>query len=402
MKNYKNHYLLALMLSCAVIAGCTGEKPDAEPVEPKPAQTVAPTVAISKVAMTDIAERLAISGTLIAKEEIYVNTRINGYAIEQLKVSAGDRVKKGDVLVVLDDSNLSMQVRQSQADLARTEAAIAQAQSQIRAAQATSEEARINLVRTDRLYRAGHISQQELDRAYATSNTSKANVTSAESGLKISRAQSKQAGFALRTAKDNKARTVIRSPVDGIISDCAARVGAIANAGAEPLCKIIKGGTVELEAEITETALAQVDEGHAVELTIPGSGKVRGSVRLISPTLDARTRLAKVKIKLPNSRKLRPGMSGSGWIIENSREAFTVPVSAIATEDGKTVVSVVNDGVVEKREIIAGSLSTDGQREVVSGLRLGETVITKAGVFYREGDRVKVVNLSQGSESNVQ
>ena len=391
MTVHPNHFLLSLMLCCFIPAASHADEESTKPT------VVAPTVTVSKAVISDISERTAISGTLVAAEEVYINTRINGYAIEQLNVDIGDAVKKGDVLAVLDTLNLKSQVLQAEAEFARTQAAIAQADSQIIAAEASNREAQLSLNRTKRLRRQGHISQQELDKAIATSSTTRANLTSVNSGLQVSRAQSKQANLRLEIAKNNQARARIRTPVDGIISGRSARLGNIANAGGEPLFKIIRDGIVEMEAEIIETALSGIRLGQAVEIDIAGIGKIKGSVRLIAPTVDARTRLAKVRIKLPKRNNLRPGLSGSGWIIGNKRQALTVPASAITTEDGNVVVSLVKDGLVEKRQVVAGDFSIDGRREVTSGLTHGEVVMTKSGVFYRAGDAVKTIGLAAES-----
>ena len=383
-----NHFLSALILCCVVITTSHADEEESKPVIPT---VVAPTVTVSKATTTEISERTTISGTLVAREEVYINTRINGYAIEQLNVDIGDTVKKGDVLAVLDTLNLRSQVLQAEAEFARSQAAVAQADSQIVAAEASNREAQLSLNRSKRLRRQGHISQQELDKAIAASSTTRANLTSANSGLQVSRAQSEQANLRLEIAKNNQARARIRTPVDGIVSGRSARLGNIANAGGEPLFKIIRDGIVEMEAEVIETALGRIRRGQAVEINIAGIGNIKGSVRLIAPTVDARTRLAKVRITLPKLNNLRPGLSGSGWILGNKRQALTVPASAITTEDGNVVVSVVKDGLVEKRQIVAGAFSFDGRRQVLSGLRQGETVMTKSGVFYRAGDAVKTI-----------
>lgn len=397
MKIYLRRFLTVLVLS-GLIASLSHAADEEKPV-PK---VVAPTVTVSEAKMTDITERTTISGTLVAGEEVYVNTRINGYAIEELRVDIGDRVSKGDVLAVLDTLNLRSQVLQAEAELARSKAAIAQAQSQITAANATNREAQISLNRSTRLRRSGHLSQQDLDKAIANSSTSKANLNSMESALRVAKAQSKQSALQLEVALNNQKRAKIRAPISGIISSRSARLGAIASAGGEPLFKIIENGIVEMEAEVIETALGRIKEGQTVDLDIAGIGEIKGSVRLIAPTVDSRTRLAKVRIKLPDDDNIKPGLSASGWVLGAKRLALTVPGSAVTTEGGGVVVSVVKDGVVEKRTVVTGGLSRDGQREIVSGLKLGETVVTKSGVFYRSGDVVKVLPANDASTGDAQ
>ena len=75
-----------------------------EPIVAK--TTVAPTATVDTARKTKLIDRVSVSGTLVAGEEVYVNTRINGYAIEKINVDIGDQVKSGDVLAVLDGMNL--------------------------------------------------------------------------------------------------------------------------------------------------------------------------------------------------------------------------------------------------------------------------------------------------------
>lgn len=357
-----------------------------EPIEPK--ITVSPTVTVDTAKKTKLVDRVSVSGTLVAGEEVYVNTRINGYAIEKINVDIGDQVTAGDVLAVLDGMNLKSQVLQAEAELSRSQAAIAQAQSQVNAAKATRKESILSLSRSQRLRRSGVISQEELDKSVSSSDTSEANLMSAESGLDVARAQSNQAKLQLELAQLNQARERIRAPVDGIISARTARLGAIASSGGEPLFRMIENGVVEMEAEVIETELARIAVGNSAEMEIAGLEQMSGRVRLISPTVDDRTRLAKVRIRFPGASRLRPGLSANGWIIVSERSVTTVPISAITTKDDQEYVSVVSDGVVEKRKVTAGAVSGDGRREIVTGLKDGEVVVAKAGAFFSDGDKV--------------
>jgi HlyD family secretion protein len=357
-----------------------------EPIVAK--TTVAPTVTVDTARKTKLIDRVSVSGTLVAGEEVYVNTRINGYAIEKINVDIGDQVKSGDVLAVLDGMNLKSQVLQAEAELSRSMAAIAQAQSQVNEAKATRKESILSLNRSQRLRRSGVISQEELDKAVSSSDSSEANLMSAESGLDVARAQSNQAKLQLELAQLNQAREKIRAPVDGIISARTARLGAIASSGGEPLFRMIENGVVEMEAEVIETALSAIIVGNSAEMEIAGLKPMTGRVRLISPTVDDRTRLAKVRIRFPAATRLRPGLSAHGWSLVSERNVTTVPISAITTKDNQEYVSLVIDGVVEKRQVTAGAVSDDGRREIISGLNDGDVVIAKAGAFFSDGDKV--------------
>lgn len=124
-------------------------------------------------------------------------------------------------------------------------------------------------------------------------------------------------------------------------------------------------------------------------------------MRLIAPTVDQRTRLGSVRIAMPERAGLRAGLSASGWIVTDRREAVTVPASAVLTRNLESSVQVVADGVVARRTVVAGILSEDGRREILDGIAVGETVIARAGAFFVDGDRVRAMEAvaDAGAES---
>ena len=79
--------------------------------------------------------------------------------------------------------------------------------------------------------------------------------------------------------------------------------------------------------------------------------------------------------------------------------ATTVPASAVLTDLEGSYVQIVKDGVVEKRQVVAGLLSEDGRREIIRGIEEGETVMARAGLFFRSGDRVDPVTAAKSAES---
>ena len=351
----------------------------------------APVVTVAEASLAEVVARVSVSGTLVAAEEVLVNTRVNGYAIESLAVEIGDAVAAGDVLAVLDDSGPAAQLAQAEAELARATAAIGQAQGQIDAAAASRTEADASLERTERLRRSGNVSQATLDQARAASSSARANLVSARNGLDVARAQRTAAESQRDLAALTLERTEITAPVAGIVSARNARLGEIASGGGEPLFRLIRRGELELAVEIVETDLGGIDRGDTARVNVAGVGAVDGEVRLIAPTVDRRSRLGTVRIALPAKEGLRAGLSASGWIITDRREAITVPASAVLTRELESSVQIVEDGVVARRDVVAGILSEDGRREILDGLEGGEQVIARAGAFFVDGDVVRPV-----------
>ena len=358
-----------------------------------------PVVSVVTATTGDVETRISVSGTLVAAEEVLVNTRINGYAIENIAVEIGDTVVAGSVLATLDDSAPSAQLAQAEAELVRANAGIGQARSQIDAASATMIEANASLARNERLRQSGNISEATVEQARSAASTAAANVASARDGLNVANAQRTSAESQRDLARLTLARTQITSPVAGIISARNAQLGEIVSGGGEPMFRLIRNGQLEIAVDVVETALGGLDQGDLATLNVAGVGAVDGAVRLISPIVDARTRLGSVRLSLPANPALKAGLSASGWIITNQYKAITVPASAVLTQGLESHVQLVVDGIVETQVITPGVFSADGQREVLTGLEGGESVIARAGAFFIDGDAVRVIDAQASGDA---
>jgi HlyD family secretion protein len=358
---------------------------------PGPASIKGPSVTVAVAERSEVVGRISISGTLVPREEVLVNPQINGYVIETINVDVGDQIHAGMLLATLNDSSLAANLTQAEAELLRMTAAVRQAQSQIDSAKAGMVEAESALDRTQKLASSGNISRATLEQARAAALSARAGVASAEDGLEVARAQVVQATSQRDLAAINLSRSQIEAKVGGIISARNAQLGAIATAGPDPMFRIIRDGEIELEAEVIETALGAVKQDDRADVVIAGNGAVVGRVRLISPTVDPTTRLGTVRIALEQHASLRTGGFASGWVITDRRIATTVPATAVLTDQSGAHVQAVQNGRVEHRVVRPGLLTHDGRREILQGLEPGETVVARAGAFFRDGDQITPV-----------
>ncbi len=354
-----------------------------------------PSVTVTTVASEKMLAQVAVSGTLVAREEVQVFARIDGYQIEQIMVDLGDKVNTGDVLAQLDTEILRAQLAQVEAELSSSEAAVRQSQSQIDSAEANLIQAESVLTRNQSLNESGSVSQAMLDESISSADSARANFTSMENGLLVSQAQLRQMKVQLRLASLNLSRATITTPVGGVISARSARLGAVASNAGGPLFRIIGDGEIELEAEVIENALAAIQKGNRALIAVAGGAETRAWVRLISPTVDASTRLGLVRIGLPANAANRIGSFARGWIIVDERVSLAIPNSAIQATEKGDMVTVVAEGVIHKRQVRTGILY-EGKREILDGLEEGELVLLRAGSFYRDGDQVEVQQVSTG------
>ena len=184
---------------------------------------------------------------------------------------------------------------------------------------------------------------------------------------------------------------VVRAPVAGVVSARSVQPGQVVSAGSE-LLRLIRDGRLEWRAELAQADLLRVGEGAAVFVQSTVGGEVPGTVRRVSPALDAQRRIGTIYADLPEPGDLRAGMFAQGRIALGEGSALLVPMDALARRDGRAHVFVVgDDGRVQERVVETGAVF--GERiEVRSGLDGSERVVTRGAGFLGDGDLVRVVD----------
>jgi HlyD family secretion protein len=167
------------------------------------------------------------------------------------------------------------------------------------------------------------------------------------------------------------------------------------------LFEVMRDGALELQIEVPETQLPQVKPGTSVWIKSDADSQInlRGTVREIAPTIDAKTRKAIVKVDLPESDSLRPGMFLKAIVTTDTSQGTTVPAKAVLPQaDGRKVVYKLGENntviaqTVEVGQIIGKSTEdlANARVEVLAGLQVGETVVVDGAGYLKDGDRVNV------------
>ncbi len=347
-----------------------------------------PAVTLAIAARTGMQARVPVSGTLVARQPVQIFPQVTGHEITEILVEAGDVVEQGQVLARLDTATLSVLLEQAEAEYQRAEAGVSQAESSTDSAAAALVQAEATLNRFRRLRDSGNASQAALDEAIAAEAAARAQTASAADGVGVAKAALALAAASRRVARLDLQRADIVAPVGGLVSARNAELGSLSGGGSDPLFTLIADGSIELAAEVIETALPSLKAGAPAEISVAGLGQIEGEVRLIPASVDPVTRLGLARIALSPQPGLRSGLFANGWVITEQREAVAVPASAVLSDSDGERVQVVRDGVVETRQVRAGLL-WQGQREILEGVAEGETVIARSGAFFRDGDRVR-------------
>lgn len=328
-----------------------------------PAGRPALTVTLTAPQRADWPLRLAGSGGIAAWQEVVVASEVGGWRLVEVAAQVGDVVRRGQLLARLSTDMVNADLAQSRASVAEAKALLA--------------EARANADRARELKPTGVYSLQQTQAILTAEETAKARLLALEA-----RIQSDQVRLA---------QTRIVAPDDGIISARNALEGAVAQPGQE-LFRLIRRGRLEWRAEVSAADLSRVKPGMLANLSTPSGQAVKGTVRVVAPTVDAATRNGQVLIDLAPGSDAKPGMFARGEIDVGQASGWTLPQTAVILRDGfSSVMRVGADARVSQLKVTLGRRSGD-RVEIASGLAQDARVVLNGGAFLADGDLVKVVD----------
>ncbi|EUB96721.1 efflux transporter, RND family, MFP subunit [Rhizobium sp. CF080] len=390
---------IALAASTALNSGSAFAQ---QPAAPAPVQTEIklPSIIVTEAVEKPLVDRVVATGTVRPVEEVYVQPLVEALSIKTLNADVGDEVKAGSVLATLNDDALLLEKSQLQANKAKAQAAVAQYQAQVIEAQANVADTIRQRDRLQKLSQSGTGTVSQLEQASAAVEVAQARLNAAKQAVTVGESDIKVVEAQLDDVDLKLARTGVKTPVAGVISVRNAKVGAIASGTGNPLFTIIKDGAIELVADLSETDIQKIKAGQKAIVTVAGGKvKIEGKVRLVSPTVDAVTRLGAVHIVIDDESGARAGMYGSAEIIIAETNALALPLSAVTTGRTGSTARKVEDNVVKQVKIETG-IQDGGFVQVVSGLDAGDMVVAKAGAFVRDGDKIAPVPAEPAAIAN--
>ncbi len=371
-------------LLAALLLALPAHAAPAPVAEPRP-----PSVTVATTTTGPIAETAVLTGTLVPREEVLVSPQIEGLALTEILAEEGDSVGAGQVLARLSRDVLDASVAQNAAQIARSDAAVAQARSSIAEAQANRVQVDLALARTRELLSNGNAAREVFEQRQAAAQMAAARLDLSNNALRAAEADRAYADAQRRELLVRLARTELRAPVAGVVSRRTARLGAVVMGAGDPLFRIIQDGAIELEADVPETSLAKLRPNQPARIDTAG-GPRTGRVRLVSPEVSRTTRLGRVRVAVDGDGPLVIGSFARAGVEVARREGVLAPLSAVLFQPDGAVVQVVKDGLVETRRVQVG-LRAGSLAEIQDGLRAGEAVVAVSGTFIRDGDRVTAI-----------
>ncbi len=354
------------------------------------------------------------SGTVVSPLSSKVAAGTLG-TIGAVHVKDGDRVEEGMVMVEISHEELDAQVELSRANLKVGETRLEQARIaaktardggaiRLRQASAALQQAEADHQRVKALADRQAVSASDLERASLALSTAREGRAAAEVGLaeaalrdediKTAEASIEQLRVALSAAEAVRNKAFVRAPFRGVVAKLLTQVGEAVVMGM-PLLYLVQDEDLHIEAPFDEANLNTLKVGQRVEIEIDSCPNrvFRGTLDHISPVVNvvellARNVTCRVRIE-EGAEEFRPGMSADVSVVTEEKEnALFVPSESLVRDE---YAFLVENGRALRREVETGIGNWD-QREVLGGLREGDTIVTSISVFgLRDGVPVTVV-----------
>lgn len=369
----------AVVLTSAALAGCSAARAATAGVDT--AEPIAVTAV--QLTMTDVATAIDSGGVVQARTTATITARLLA-PVREVRVSPGDRVRKGQTLIVLDGDDLAAGARAAQSAAVAADQGAKAAAAELEAAEAALDLARASHDRIAVLHSRRSATAQEFDDASATLRTAEARVAGASARALQATAAVDGARAASDHAKTTESFTTIAAPFDGMVTEKMVEPGNMASPGTA-LLRLEDTRGFRLEVRVDESRVAHIRNGDGVPVLLgAGTSLVKGTVVEVSRAVDADARAFLIKIELPDAPDLRSGEFGKARFDGAPRRALTVPPSAVVRHGQLTSVFVV-DG--EKARVRLVNLS---ESEVLAGLTESELVIVSPPAGLTDGRRVSV------------
>ncbi|KAB8038608.1 efflux RND transporter periplasmic adaptor subunit [Janthinobacterium aquaticum] len=356
--------LFAASAMVLALAACSKTAPQPEPVRP---------VRAIVLASSNVDVNAEFSGDIVARVTSQLGFRVGGKIIER-KVDVGSVVKRGQLLMRLDPTDLQLSQAQARATL--------------NSAETSRDLARAELKRYQELRAKNFVSQAVLDGKDATYKAAQADVEAAQA---VYRGQSNQSGYASLVADG-----------DGVIARIDAEVGQVVSPGT-PVVQLARSGEKEVVIGLPEDKVETMRgvKDVVVRLWADPKQALAGKIREISPVADPATRTYTTRVSIPEAPQLRLGMTAVvQFASQTATPQIRVPLTALFNEKSQSSVWVVENGAVRLAPVTVGGVAGNDLL-LTSGVKEGQTVVTAGVNLLKPGQKVSLLGADTGAVGGV-
>ncbi|TAM84702.1 MAG: efflux RND transporter periplasmic adaptor subunit [Acidobacteria bacterium] len=381
MKRQNDLQLILAITAAALLAACAPVK-EAKETSP-PVVTGVSVVTVHSQSTTEYYEAV---GTIKPEITSVLGAEISG-TVRKISVKEGDRVRRGQVLAVIDSRAQQAQLEAASAGIEESDQGLEEVRQALQAAEADRKFAEATFQRYKALLAKTSVSQQEYDNAETRYKGAIANEMAAQAKLKQMEARQRQAQAQHSSAATMLSYSRIVSPIDGVVTAKSVDEGTLVMPGT-PLITVEQTGNFRLDAGLPERFLGLVHVGESVPATL-GPQQVEGRVVEVVPAADPSTRTFVARVLLPRECKCQSGQYGSAKFAIGAGDRLLVPSNALVQRGELEGLFVVDSKGVAYYRLVKTGKTFGSQIEILSGLDDGERVaVSKIGQL-SDGIRVQ-------------
>jgi HlyD family secretion protein len=397
-------------LGCGAIlllaSGCSKTAPEPEPVV---------SVQVEPAKRGPIAETISAEAVLFPVQQSVIAPKITS-TVGTFYVQRGSRVKKGQDLVKLENADLTAAAEQSKGDFEQAQASYAATTGatipeQVQKAELDAAAAKSNYDAQKKVYDArktlfeqGAIPRKDLDAAQVALSQANSQNEQAQKqlqdlqrigkqlALQTANAQLTSAGGKYNAARAALSYSIIKSPINGVVTDRPLFPGEIATAN-QPILTVMDLSRVIAKAHIPGAQAALIKVGNPAEIKIPNVDEpVKAKVTLVSPALDTGSTTIEVWVETAKPpAELKPGMTVEVTITsKTAKDALLVPASAVFKSDTGEIVLVAGSDEKAYQKVVQTGIRNKEDVQILSGIKEGDLVITSGGYALPDKTTVKV------------
>jgi RND family efflux transporter MFP subunit len=406
--------VLVLVIAGIFVSSCGGSRANSRKEETPAANTPAAVEVTTAAAIRrDLPRFFEATGSLAGDQQTDVAPQTSG-KVAAVGVEIGSPVKRGQMLVKLDDAELGLKVEQAATQVEQAKAAVRQAEekiglkpnqtfdpnrvAEVAAAKVALDLAQKNLVRAEKLIESGDVSRSFYDDARARRDQLKeqydvalAQARQNYAAVDVARTNVANALSHLALARKNLSYALIVSPIDGFVSERTADLGEYVSPQ-QKVATVVRTNPLRIRIDIPEQAIPEVKVGQSVSVTTSAwpDKNFAGRIARIAPNVSAQSRTLTVEAEIDNSGgALKPGQFATVRILQERAEpAVLVPSRAIVSEAGVSRLFVIKDGHAEQRVVQIGQAEGD-LVEIKNGVAADEQVATSGMERLTDGVAVK-------------
>lgn len=359
--------LLLLLMQLGVFSG--------KQIEPGQIQNTDKAVSYNKAKVIEktVPVIYKTTGTIDSRNNIEISSRLTA-RLNEILCKDGDKVKKGQILAVLENNELKAAVSKAEMNLKTVNSSIAVAEESIKAAQAELKRAKAEFYRDKQLSKTRAVSYQLFEQSESGYTQAIVAVKQAELSLAMALSDKQAAESSLSEAKTMLSYSYIKSPINGVVAEKLADIGDIAIPG-KILFKVFDPDTLMLEIPVRESLINKIKVGNKISFYVSAlNKKYSGEIKEVVPLVDYNTRTFMVKICIGKDNSLVPGMYGEASIDIGSQKVSLVPSKAITRVGQLETVNLIKDSNLKKIYVKTIQSEVNGFSIVLSGLKPGDEI----------------------------